>query len=135
MSLIAVTEVLNTEQENANVVGEALRNYFFENEPDSPWPKSYKQLGCYETFRSRADADSISKRRASEMFSEYSGWSEVDGLNTIGYSFDVGKTRMYVVWAWDGDGCLIFIGPDFVLVNDDCKKTEGWYYVPREWPD
>lgn len=134
MSLIKITEILNTEQENPDVVGEALRNYCFINDDTKPFPRGYKQIGCYETFDVRPDAEKLSKSEIWDCFSSYSGWRELpDSFKMEGYSFSVGNKRIKAVWGWDGDGCLIFVGPDFVIVNDDCKGTKGWYYVPIEW--
>ena len=127
MSKFEILESIDTEKQGAHHVGEMLRDHLFvEDENNSFVP----QYGCYETFMVRGDAIWLDEQYAENLFNIYSGWSEPQ-TEVTGYKFMAGNIPIQAVWKWDGDGCLIFVGPDFCVVNNDCKK-DSWYYTKTE---
>ena len=131
MSIIHIDKSLDTDIKGANEIGEALRNYIFVNDGNSKYFNDVKQYGCYETFKVRSESIELSEEEADEIVEKYSG---VDGSESESraFKFVAGKALnpivMIVAWSWDHDGFLLFEGPDFVVINPDCKKDDKWYY-------
>ena len=92
-----------------NVVGEMLRNIFF-NEDDG-------NTGCYSTFQLRTEITPLPQ----EVID--------DEIFTVASYKNDNNQEVIMKYHWDGDGMLLFKFEDgSVLVNDDCKKDYNWKY-------
>lgn len=102
---------VDTEVDDPNLVGEALRQRF--------WDRA-KGFGCYENFEWASGIDPLPDVNL--------GWVEQEWACEYtwhrAYSSDLDVMCNYY---WDGDGYLEFVFPDgTALVNGDCKKDHGW---------
>ncbi len=125
---------INTNDFSADVMGEKLRSLFFVNDGNQKihgGNEQYKQLGCCETFEVRKSAVKITGRQAWKLLCKFGGidWGSpmyYKKPKAYGYRFLLMDKACYCCWYWDGDGTLLFVLPDRVLINTDCKKTYGW---------
>ena len=111
--------------ESPNSLGEFLRNRYFDQNPDGSgddW-----SFGCYNTFDLREGLvkEHISKGDCWKLL----GWEE-DDVTPTGYSFIERGGIVDMVYAWDGDGMIVFRISDGLLtrtiINTDCKKNYNW---------
>lgn len=94
--------------QDPNIIGEILRDKFFYQDKNSG------KLGCYNTFELRPEVKEFPS-------------SEDDGITYHSAQLD----DVYMVWSWDGDGCLDFtLGKNGkTLLNNDCKKSGNWIWI------
>jgi len=45
---------------------------------------------------------------------------------------DINPYYIVMKYYWDGDGELVFESQNWSLINDDCKKTNGWEFIEHE---
>jgi hypothetical protein len=110
-----------------NEVGEILRSWVFRGEG----------LGCYQNF----DVNSSLKRflpQSRELalfFPEHLLLKEDEKKEYIKKLvwYKDSETEIEVSWFWDGDGSIMIHVPSIgFFVNDDCKKTHCWYFIPKK---
>lgn len=99
-----------------NLLGEYLRNHFFDQDDG--------YYGCYSTFDVRGDVKELEREPV-----HY--WDDDDVIDFYWHVFEkimddeIVKMRYY----WDGDGTLQFIFEDgSMIANTDCKCDYNWYY-------
>lgn len=87
--------------DHANVIGESLRRYFFD--------QSDGQLGCYSTFKINDWVEELPSK---------DGWSRLQAGDIL------------AEYRWDEKGRVRFLFGDHSLENPDCENREAWilYY-------
>lgn len=93
-----------------NLLGELLRDKFFDQDDMEG------SVGCYTTFKLRPDVKELPDMPNEEEPSCPWHCAELY-LNDI---------RVEMSYYWEGDGTLMFVLPDCIISNDDCKKDYGW---------
>jgi hypothetical protein len=117
---------------NPDSLGELLRgDCFLVNE---------QQFGCCSCFDVTEDFVCIENSSQKRAFLEfvwvdccYDPGDNIDPRGLIDED-DISSLKLYyskkrgliLAWYWDGDGTLWFVGKDFTIENDDCKKSHGW---------
>ena len=107
-----------TPEENPNVVGEYLRDQFFN--------QSKGKRGCYSTFESNENVVELDKESIDEDY---------DNLNIYYHVFskEIDNEKIIMKYYWDGDGTLEFHFEDGTQIfNNDCKKDYCWEFLDSE---
>ena len=103
-----IEKLLRTER-GINLLGEFLRNYFFDQS---------KGTGCYSTFELNSEVKELPQENIED-------WDDVFNPN-VKYTV-ASREGIIMRYYWDGDGYLEFILPnDKIIFNSDCKKDHGW---------
>ena len=108
---------------NIDVLGELLRDLFFDQRHG---------VGCYETFILRDEVIQLEPIRVEfdSNFQWKRAYITIEGRMFFGQDSDYIEMWHY----WDGDGTLVLILADFVLMNVDCKKDYHWRKLTHgEW--
>jgi hypothetical protein len=104
-------------KEHPNIVGELLRNEFF-NQYNG-------KLGCYSTFDVNTDVKDLPRETVFGV--------DDDEIMYNVFEKTVDGQRVVMKYYWDGDGTLEFHFEDGNFIsNDDCKKDYVWEYYGAE---
>jgi len=120
---------------NANLFGEALREYCFIG--------NCQQRGCYSTFKvldhfQQVKSGKIFEEAKKELYEDVEAsvyHIKLEEKDCYLQSSDGQQYRIYdpyeivMGWVWDGDGCLYFRYNDRKVINTDCKKDYTWEWV------
>jgi hypothetical protein len=111
-------------KKNSNLVGEALRDAFFNQE---------KGFGCYSTFELLPDVEKLPNEPVLDNEDE-------DELDIFEFEYVVAKKiiegqEVIMKYYWEGDGTLEFHFNGGMLYNTDCKKDYTWEFVSDEIDD
>ena len=96
-----------------NLLGELLRNAFFDQTDGT---------GCYESFTLRPDVKKLGNFPVAYDPEFY--WTHAERMYL--------STLVTMLYYWDGDGVLVFILPNAVLLNTSCKKDYNWRSLTLE---
>jgi len=110
--------------EDANIFGEAMREYCFDCPPE--------EFGCYSCFEVNPEfmRVSISSKAGRMVIAAIVGDSRceefADDVIDRGKFYSNGS--IHFGWYWDCDGSLAFIEGDRCVVSSDCKKDYDWHW-------
>lgn len=129
---------LETEQD-ANIFGEALREYCFVG--------NCMDTGCYTTFNLLENFKEIKEGKYFDEcvkhlyenvtphvylneLKEKDCWVETDDPEGNLQNYKLGEPFLFVVgWTWEGDGCLYLRYNNKAVVNTDCKNNYEWRWT------
>ena len=109
---------IETSITSCDVLGELLREIFFAQKFND---RGRRMLGGYEIFDLATTAYDHGNVKIGDI------------LWVVCYKcFNDNGERIYMAYSMDGDGMIIFILSDEVLVNDYCKRRDCWRWSNKE---
>ena len=115
-----ILNIDTTKINDANVLGEFLREYCFKEE-----------YGCYSCFDlidgfKKVDKESSLGQELLKHLGHVPVCSDAYSLDIYKNSYLYSNGEIDVGWHWDGDGFLVIKIGDQVILNNDCKKATYW---------
>lgn len=111
---------------SADVAGELLRDLSFKDEYEIFSNREYKKLGCYSVFETKKEWKKVPASK--DLFPIL---LELLGADSVTEFYKHETENIYMSWHWEGDGTLLFLIDDMVLVNSDCKKQQNWIWLEK----